>query len=112
MRSLQPTDDIHQGGLAGAGLSHDGEEFAAMNRQRHAVQRAHRRIAVGVVFMDVSEFENRCLHNCGPRLKRGALVRGVLVCAVAEPAGRLTSTRSPTLSPPFTSAWVRVCRPI
>ena len=55
-RAIEAADDIHQGGLAGAGLSHDRDEFAAMNLERHPVQRPHCRAAVLVMFMDVLQF--------------------------------------------------------
>jgi hypothetical protein len=35
---VEAANQVHQGGLAGAGGSHDGDVFAALDLQRHVAQ--------------------------------------------------------------------------
>src|SRR5262245_28783827 len=49
---------MEQGGLAGAGRSHDGDEFAGVDFQRHAAQRRYRPMTLLVDFRDLDYFHH------------------------------------------------------
>ncbi len=52
VRLVQATDDIEQGGLAGAGAAPDGDQLTRRSRERDVPHRVHEAIAPPVVAAD------------------------------------------------------------
>ena len=55
-RRVQAAEDVHQGGLAAAGWTNDGNEFAFVDIERHIIQRADFLAAEVIDFADVAQF--------------------------------------------------------
>ena len=62
---VQAADDVHAGGLARAGLAHDGHELALVDLHRDVVHRLDGGVAHLVVLADVVKF-NECAHPQPP----------------------------------------------
>ena len=61
IRRVHARENLHQGALAGAVLSHHGMDFAAAHRQVHAAQRARGAKAL----LDAAHFKNNFVaHDC------------------------------------------------
>ena len=58
-RTVETADEVHQGGLARAGCAHDGDEFARIDLQTHAMQHFDRKIAVAIGLADADQFDQR-----------------------------------------------------
>jgi len=58
-RPIEAAENVHQGRLAGAGRPDDGDEFAALNRERDAAQGVHRRAVHGVGFLEIADGDQR-----------------------------------------------------
>ena len=56
-RRVEAADDVHQGGLAGSGRSHDGQILVLFHRQVGAAERLHYLDAALVSFGDLVQFE-------------------------------------------------------
>src|SRR5207249_10682405 len=50
-RPVETADEVHEGALAGAGSTHDREELAGSDRERHAAQCAHLNVSHPVDFL-------------------------------------------------------------
>src|ERR1019366_7235198 len=62
---VETADDVHEGGLAGAGSTHNGDEFAALNRQADFPEHGQRLSARGIGAADGRQFEQWRRHQ-GP----------------------------------------------
>jgi hypothetical protein len=126
-RPVEAADDVHERRFAGARRTHDGDEFAGFDRERHAVERAHHRLAVGIEPPHVLRFRAAPVRGRRRRLARDDVRRCVAACSSSEspeadrarallsgaPASPPpTTTRSPSFRPSFTSASCRLERPI
>src|SRR5262249_11792043 len=66
-RRIEAAEHIHQGRLAAATRSHDGEVFVAANLQGHAAQRTNNLFAHHVIFRDALDVYDR--------LRRSSVIR-------------------------------------
>ena len=57
---VQAADDVHAGGLAGAGLAHDGHELPLLDLEGDVVRRLHRGVAHLVILADLPKFDQSC----------------------------------------------------
>ena len=62
-RGIEAAEQVHEGGLAAAAGTDDGEEFALLDPQTHPIQRADLLIADTIGFFDV--FEKNEGHGTG-----------------------------------------------
>jgi hypothetical protein len=56
---VQTADDVHEGGLARAGSTHNGDELAALNRQAYIREHGQRHAARRIGAADRLQFEQR-----------------------------------------------------
>src|SRR5690606_22886120 len=106
-RPVEAAEDVHQGRLAGARLAHDGDELAAPDGQRDAVQRPDLGVAAAIRTADIGELDERAVAHRRPSPpSRPAGPRA------AGAAADATTTASPASRPATISAVTRVVRPI
>ena len=74
---VQAADDVHAGGLAGAGLAHDGHKLPLVDLEGDAVGGLHHRVPHVVVLAHVLEFNER-LHLRSPPGRRPCRRRACL----------------------------------
>ena len=66
--SVERADDVHGRGFARPRRSHDGDEFALMDREINAVKRCKSRLPGAVALPDAAEFNKRDIrHSSTPR---------------------------------------------
>src|SRR5690606_25230997 len=104
---VEAAEQVHQGGFAGAGGTHDGNELAVVNFQVHVPQHRGGQLAIAVGLADALEADQGSTH--AQNLGRGCMGRA----AEAPPAGRPPpiTTWSPSSRPSSTSALTRVITP-
>src|ERR1035438_4680524 len=110
-RLVETADDVHEGGLAGAGCAHDGDEFAALNGQADVPEHCQRHAARRISAADSRQFEQRRRRHWrrhqGPFRPLSALFVLLPVCGVI----RRMTTSSFSLSPLVTSAEISLLMP-
>ena len=71
---IQTAQHVHQGGLAGAGLAHDGHKFSPVDLEGDTVQRPHLALLPLVVYLvevlDVDEHMRPSFTSCCPDRSR------------------------------------------
>ena len=61
---IQAAQDVHEGGLAAAGLAHHGHELPVVDGQRDAIQRADLALqALAVDLVDIPQFNEMLCHR-------------------------------------------------
>jgi hypothetical protein len=88
---VEAAENIHQGRFAGAGTAHDGDEFAALDRERNPIERRHLIGAQPVDPADLLEVDDRH-QKCSPGGRRCCwLGGGALRGSLPSPASPITT---------------------
>ena len=100
---VQAADDVHQGGLAGAGVAHDRDVLAALDDQVDAGEGVHRGLALAVGLGHAGEVDDRrspAVHcPSPPEIPPGSPPPGKVKPAAGTPLLVDRTTTSPSARP-------------